>query len=355
MSSRHRHPKPREEPATKAPIGAAEQRPATIHDVAALCGVAASTVSRALTTPGRVNFRTRERIEAAAAQLNYIPNSQAKALSSGRTKAVAVLVADITNPFYFDIIRGTQLQLKAAGYTQLLVDTEESEEVEANTLDQLRKTADGVILTASRLSDEILTAAARKLPMVTINREVDGIPSVVLDTPSATSQALDHLISLGHHSVAFIAGPDASWSNQRRWRALSAAAAAREVDVLRLGPFAPQTYSGAAAADAAVHSGVSACIVFNDLMAIGMLQRLRARGVRVPEDMSIVGCDDIFGADFCSPPLTTVTAPVEQGGRVAVTMLLGQISPTYGTVPRRQTVLPTHLTIRSSTGPAPAP
>ena len=156
---------------------AAVDRPATIHDIAALCGVAASTVSRALSTPDRVNIRTRQRIEAAAAQLHYTPNSQAKALSSGRTGAVGVLVPDITNPFYFDLIRGTQLQLKAAGYTQLLVDTEESDEVEASTVEQLRKSADGIIVAASRLSDEALLDAAAKMPMVAINRDVPGVPA----------------------------------------------------------------------------------------------------------------------------------------------------------------------------------
>lgn len=335
-------------------LGAIGKKPATIHDVAALSGVAASTVSRALSTPGRVNFRTRARIEAAAAELKYVPNAQAKALSSGRTKAVAVLVSDITNPFFFDIIRGTQLQLKASGYTQLLVDTEESDEVESNTIGQLLQTADGVILTSPRLSDEALSAAAAKIPIVTINRDVLGVPSVILDTPTATNQALDHLISLGHSHIAYLAGPDSSSSNIRRWAALSAAAEDRKVTVVRLGPFAPQTYAGAAAADALVHSGATAGIAFNDLLAIGMLQRLQARGVRVPEDISIVGCDDIFGADFCSPPLTTVTAPVEQAGRVAVTMLLSRINPGFGNLPRSQSVLPTHLTIRGSTGPAPA-
>lgn len=335
-----------------AGFGALPQKPATIHDVAALSGVAASTVSRALSTPARVNFRTRARIEAAAAQLSYVPNAQAKALSSGRTKAVAVLVADITNPFYFDIIRGTQLQLKAAGYTQLLVDTEESDEVEVNTIEQLRQTADGVILTASRLSDDALAQVAAKMPLVTINRSVEGVPSVVLDTPTATNQALDHLISLGHSHIAFLGGPATSSSNLRRWEALTAAAQERGVDVVKLGPFAPRTYAGAAAADALVHSGATAGIAFNDLLAIGMLQRLQARGVKVPEDISIVGCDDIFGADFCSPPLTTVTAPVEQAGRVAVTMLLSQIEPARGLLQRNLTVLPTHLTIRGSTGPA---
>lgn len=338
-----------------ASAGATPDRPATIRDVAALSGVTASTVSRALSTPGRVNFRTQARIEAAAAQLNYVPNAQAKALSSGRTKAVAVLVADITNPFYFDIIRGTQLQLKAAGYTQLLVDTEESEEVELNTIEQMRQTADGLILTASRLDDETLARVSAKMPMVTINRDVQGVPSVLLDTPTATNQALDHLISLGHSHIAYLGGPETSRSNSRRWAALSAAAQERGVEVARLGPFAPRTYSGAAAADALVHSGATAGIAFNDLMAIGMLQRLRERGVRVPSDISIVGCDDIFGADFCSPPLTTITAPIEQAGRVAVTMLLSKINPGSGNFPRNQSVLPTHLTIRASTGSAPTP
>jgi LacI family transcriptional regulator, repressor for deo operon, udp, cdd, tsx, nupC, and nupG len=330
---------------------AAVDRPATIHDIAALCGVAASTVSRALSTPDRVNIRTRQRIEAAAAQLHYVPNSQAKALSSGRTGAVGVLVPDITNPFYFDLIRGTQLQLKAAGYTQLLVDTEESDEVEASAVEQLRKSADGVIVAASRLTDDALLAAAAKMPMVTVNR---GVPAVIIDTPSATTQALDHLISLGHSSVAYVAGPATSQSSTRRWDTLSGAAEERGVEVRRLGPFAPKTQSGAAAADAAVHSGVTACIVFNDLIAIGMLQRLRERGIRVPQDMSIVGCDDIFGADFCNPPLSTMASPIEQAGRVAVSMLLAQLNPLAGGVARSRSVMPTHLTVRGSTGPAPA-
>lgn len=332
---------------------AGTERPATIHDIAAMCGVAASTVSRALSTPDRVNIRTRARIEAAAAELNYTPNSQAKALSSGRTGAVGVLVPDITNPFYFDLIRGTQLQLKAAGYTQLLVDTEESDEVEASSMEQLRKSADGIIVTASRLSDDALLAAAAKIPIVTINRDVAGVPAVVIDTPSATSQALDHLISLGHTRIAYMAGPLTSQSSTLRWNALAAAAEDRGVEVRRLGPFAPKTQSGAAAADAAVHSGVTACIAFNDLIAIGMLQRLRERSIRVPEDMSVVGCDDIFGADFCNPPLTTMASPIEQAGRVSVSMLLAQLNPLAGGGSRSRSLMPTHLTVRGSTGPVP--
>jgi LacI family repressor for deo operon, udp, cdd, tsx, nupC, and nupG len=325
----------------------------TIRDVAELAGVATSTVSRALSNPDRVNRYTRERIEEAAAQLNYVPSSQARGLSSGRTNAVAVLVPDITNPFYFDIIRGTQHQLKAAGFTQLLVDTEESSEMELEALHKMSRSADGFILAASRLTDLQLAEVSRTQPLVTINRASTSAPAVVIDTPSAIIQALEHLASLGHHRVCYVSGPPTSWSNQMRWKVFEDDSSHRGMETHRIGPFAPKTTSGAAAADAAVRTGATACIVFNDLLAIGMLQRLRERGIRVPEDISIVGSDDIFGADFCNPPLTTIASPIEQAGRVAVTMLLSQINPIPGRSSRTLAVMPTHLTIRASTGPAP--
>src|SRR5689334_21915378 len=129
------------------------RRPVTITDIAKATGVAPSTVSRALNKPGRVSAATRERIEAAARELDYVPNSPARALSSGRTGTIAVLVSDVTNPFYFGLIRGTQQQLKAAGYAQLLVDTEDSGEHEAEMLRKMRRWMDGAILTASRLPE----------------------------------------------------------------------------------------------------------------------------------------------------------------------------------------------------------
>lgn len=340
--------------------GSADRRPPaermpTIKDVAELAGVATSTVSRALSKPDRVNRHTRERIEEAAARLNYVPSSQARGLSSGRTDTVAVLVPDITNPFYFDIIRGTQHQLKAAGLTQLLVDTEESSEMELEALHKMRRSADGFILAASRLTDAQLAEVSGSQPLVTINRASANAPTVVIDTPSAMIQALEHLVSLGHHRICYVSGPPTSWSNLRRWKIFEEDSAQRGLETHRIGPFTPKTTSGAAAADAAVRTGATACIVFNDLLAIGMLQRLRERGIRVPEDMSIVGCDDIFGADFCNPPLTTISSPIEQAGRVAVSMLLSQLNPLRGGTTRRLAVMPTHLTVRGSTGPAPEP
>ena len=327
-------------------------RPATLADVAAASEVAISTVSRALSNPTRVRASTREKIEKVARQLNYHPNTQARALTSGKTGAIAVLVSDVTNPFYFGIIRGTQQQLKAAGYAQLLVDTEESDELENGMLQRLRRSCDGAILAASRLTDRRLASLAREIPLVAINRQTKGVPSVFIDTPSGIGQALGHLVSLGHQDIVYASGPETSWPNEGRWRSLVRAGEHYGVTTRRIGPFSPTKAAGAAAADAVLTSGATACVAFNDLLAIGMLMRLRERGVSVPADLSIVGCDDIFGADFCNPPLTTLTAPIEQAGRVAVSMLLARLDGRA--IPERQSAtLPTHLTIRASTGPAP--
>lgn len=331
---------------------APNRRVPTLKDIAALSGVATSTVSRALSTPGRVHWTTRERVESAAAELGYMPNPAASGMNSRRTRTVALLVPDIGNGFFLDLIRGTQRQLRASGYAQLLVDTEEDDGLEANYLDRLRPSADGFILAASRLTDDQLVKVAATVPIVTINRTSPGVPTVLIDTPHGVQQAVEHLFSLGHRKIAYMAGPATSWSDKRRWDALKEIAKTLGITILRLGPFHPSQRSGGSAADAAIISGATGCIAFNDLVAIGMLVRLKERGVDVPGEISVVGCDDTFGADFSSPPLTTLTAPIEQAGRVATEMLLSRLQPS-NTAERTQVELPTHLTIRASTGAAP--
>jgi LacI family transcriptional regulator len=298
----------------------------------------------------------RLRVIAAATELGYRANRQARSLASGRTLSMALLIPDVTNPYFFDLIRGTQAQASARGYRHLLADTEESAEVEAVHLAELPSSVDGIVLAASRLSDAELIRAAERVPIVLINREITGLPCVVIDTPMGIVQALDHLVSLGHRSVAYLAGPASSWSSRRRWRALQQAARRLGMTSHRIGPFSPTVEAGAAAADAAVRHRVTACFFYNDLLAIGALRRFAERGIQVPGQMSVVGCDDIFGADFCHPALTTLTAPIEQAGRVATDMLLTRIQIRDADLApfRQRERLPTHLTIRSSTGPAPA-
>ena len=323
------------------------RRAVTLNDVAREAQVAVSTASRALSAPERVNVRTREHVQAVARRLGYRPNRLARALPTGRTGMLAVLVPDITNPHHFGLLRGAEAQARAAGSTLVIADTQESAELEAAHLDRLGSALDGVVLGSSRLDEEALRELARRLPVVLYNRRVDGLPSVVTDSADGSRQIVEHLVALGHRSIGYLAGPAASWSDAERWRALAAAAAAAGVEIVRCGPFPPTLGSGPAAADIGLATGATALVAFNDLLAIGVLRRLAERGIAVPGRISVVGYDDIFGADFCSPPLTTVAAPVTEAGRMVVDVLLA------GREPAPALTLPTSLLVRASTGPPP--
>ncbi|MGH3373208.1 MAG: LacI family DNA-binding transcriptional regulator [Actinoallomurus sp.] len=324
----------------------------TIHDVAKEAGVAASTVSRALNNPQRVNVRTREHVRAVAERLGYRPNPLARALPSGRTTTVGLLVPDITNPFFFDLIRGAERQARAADYTTILADTEESAEVEARHIDRLGRAVDGFVLASSRLSNDQLSELSGGHVLTLVNRQVPGVPSALVDNAVSTRNVVEHLASLGHRSIAYLAGPRPSWSSTQRWEALCAAAKPLGIDIQQLGPFPPIMEGGAAAADAAIGRGVTAVVAFNALLAIGTLRRFAERGKHVPADISVVGYDDIFGADFCAPPLTTVSGPIEDIGRAAVDLLLGRLGSRGHEEPAHTVALPSYLRIRQSTGPA---
>lgn len=319
----------------------------TINDVARECGVAASTVSRALSQPGRINAETAERIRQAAERMGYRPSPIARALPSGRTLMLALLVPDLTNPFFSEMIRGAERQAGAGGYTLVLADTDESAEMEAVHIQRLARLVDGLVIGSPRLSDSKLAEFAARYPLVLVNRELGDVPHVVIDTPRGMAHAVEHVASLGHRSIAYLAGPHASWIDRRRWRALQSAARRLGLTMSRLGPFAPNMAGGTAAAEAVVNSEATAVIAFNDLLAIGMMRRLLARGLRVPEDISVLGCDGIFGADFCHPALTTLAAPLQDSGRAAVTLLLSRLADPGS---QQRVVLPTHLVIRESTG-----
>jgi DNA-binding LacI/PurR family transcriptional regulator len=330
-------------------IGSERRRPVTLQDVAREAGVAVSTVSRALSTPERVNVRTREQVQEVARRLGYRPNRLAQALHTGRTGMLAVLVPDITNPHNFGLVRGVEAQARAGGSTTIIADTQGGPELEADHLERLASSVDGFVLASSRLSDAELQALAERSPVVLFNRRVEGLASLATDSADGSRQIVEHLVALGHRSLAYLAGPTASWADAERWRALSEHARAAGVAITRCGPFPPTLDGGPAAADVGLATGATALVAFNDLLAIGVLRRLAERGVVVPERLSVVGYDDIFGSDFCSPPLTTVAGPVDEAGRMLVDLLQ------EGREPAPEITLPTHLRIRGSTGPAPAP
>lgn len=321
-------------------------RPATLHDVAREAGVAVSTVSRALSKPDRVSARTRDHVRAVAERLEYRPNRIARALPSGRTQMLALLVPDIANPHHAGLVRGAEAQATAAGYTVVLGDAQESPDLEAVHAERLGSVVDGMVLAASRRPEADLRALAARGPVVLYNREVGGLPAVVTDSADGSRQIVQHLGALGHRSVAYLGGPADSWSDGVRWRALAGHARDAGMTITRLGPFSPTVEHGAVAADVGLASSATALVAFNDLLAIGVLRRLERLGVPVPGRVSVVGFDDVFGSDFCHPPLTTVSSPVEQAGRTLIDLLLG-------TRPDARVVLPTPLRVRESTGPAP--
>ena len=322
----------------------------TIHEVARACGVAASTVSRAFSSPTRVNAVTRERILTVAQQMGYRPNPAARALPSGRSLTLGLLVADITNPFFFDIIRGAEKAADAAGYTLVLADTAEDAETEARHLARLARSVDGFLLASSRMSDARIREAAERAPLVLINRHMRDVAGVAIDTHDGMRQAVEHLAALGHRQVAYLGGPATSWSNRRRWTGLTAAARRHDIQLVRLGPYVPTLAGGHVAAAELAATGATAAIAFNDLIAIGALLSLQEHGIDVPGQLSIVGSDNIDGAMYCRPALTTLHSLGDTVGRQAVSTLIEVISGRAGSP---VTMLPSELIVRSSTGPVP--
>jgi LacI family transcriptional regulator len=323
-------------------------RAPTITDVAAAAGVAPSTVSRAFSRPGRVNHRTREHVLTVAEELGYEPNPTAQALESGRTRTIGLLVPDITNPYFAGVIKGAERAAAAAGLTLLLGDTQESPQHETAMVRRLGRAVDGFVLSASRLSNDDLHAAASRYPIALVNRAVGGMACIVADYAAGTRAIVEHLASHGHESFVFAGGPAESWSGRRRWEGLRAAAADLSLHAARFGPFPPTLAGGPAAADAVLAHHASAVVCHNDVLAIGLMRRLAVRGARVPDDVSVVGFDDIFGADFCSPPLTTLAERTDVAGAAAVEALVRRIPLRETDEPAR--VLPTELVVRASTG-----
>jgi LacI family transcriptional regulator, galactose operon repressor len=327
-----------------------KRRTVTLQDVAEEAGVAVSTASRALANPDRVSLATRQHVQSVAMRLGYSHSRMTAPAETGRMPMLALLVADITNPSNFDVIRGAEAQARAAGYTLVLGDTQENPEFERAHTERLGSAVEGFVLAGSRLPDQDLLELAERRAVVLLNRQVASLPSVVTDSADAGRQIIAHLAALGHRSLTYLGGPANAWSDDARWRALAASAEAAGIKVIRRGPFAPTLEGGSAAADIGMASETTALVAFNDLLAIGVLQRLQHRGIDVPGEVSVVGYDDIFGSDFCHPPLTTITAPIERAGRTLIDLLLSIRDVQH--VPH--IVLPTVLRARDSTGPAKA-
>jgi DNA-binding LacI/PurR family transcriptional regulator len=244
---------------------------------------------------------------------------------------IAVMISDITNPFYFPIIRGAQAAAAEVGYTMLLADAQESDVLEREALDRALPTVEGILLATSRMSDSAIHATAKQKPMMVLNRAVADVPSLVTDNPGGVRKAVEHLAHLGHRSITYIAGPEAPWVDGIRWRSLLDSAKEHGIHTRRIGPNAPTVTGGEQAAAALTNTWSTAYLAFNDQVAIRFIRRLMATGTKVPEEASVVGFDKIFAADLITPPLTTIAAPPHVRRTTAVRNLLAIIN---GATPR---------------------
>jgi LacI family transcriptional regulator, galactose operon repressor len=324
----------------------------TIRDVARASGVHISTVSRTFSAPHMVNPDTRSRVLACAERLGYRPNRAARALITGRTYNIGLIVADIANPFFPPLIKAAESQARKHDHHIFVADTNEDPALEEEVVRALAKQVDGVLLCSPRMSNALIEQLSRDVPLVVVNRQIAGLPAVVMDVAQGARLAIEHLIGLGHGDLALIGGPRGSWTSREIRRSAIATARGSQARLTVLGPNQPTEIGGLAVAEEVLRAGATAVLAYNDLMAIGLIEGLIEAGARVPQDVSVVGIDDIALSRLTRPKLTTVATPTAAAGRAAVDMLLAHGDD------RRTTAhvhLQTELVIRDSTGPGPGP
>jgi LacI family transcriptional regulator len=338
----------------------------TIREVAGRAHVSATTVSHVVNGTRFVSETIRARVQAAMAELGYRPNALARSLRRGETKTLGLILPDSANPYFAELGRGIESAAFALGYSVVLCNTEGNQAREQLYLDLLaEKQVDGLLLVAAGDRAGALEGApGRRLPVVVVDRDLPHVQvdTVLADKRQGSHLATRHLARLGHRRIGCIAGPSNLAPSARRLRgyrdALEEAGLPFDPRLTRRGDYHPG--SGWAATRALLEEPSPPTAVFagNDLMAIGALRAAAEAGRRVPDDLAVVGFDDIELASFTTPPLTTVRQSTVELGRTAVRLLAERIGDPAR--PPVRALLDTRLVVRASCGgaaavPAPAP
>jgi len=313
--------------------------------------VSPATVSRVFTRPDAVAEDTRRRVLEAADELRYVPHPVARSLAQRRTGNLGIVVPDIANSFSADITKAVQHEARRDGYALFVAGCEENAPDEEQWARAMASQVDGLLLVSPQMPDESLLELAEITPVVVTNRLLDGIPAILTDTYDAAGHAVEHLHALGHWSLVYLAGPD-GYSNDARARGFRDTCSRLGITATELGPFHARFSEGVRAGDLVLATSATAVVAYNDEVAVGVLNRLADRGVRVPDDVSVVGFDDTHLAGMVTPRLTTVRIPAAAAGAVAVELLLGLMAGRDGEV-SKPVRLTSELVVRSSTGPAP--
>lgn len=309
------------------------------------------TVSRVLNDRGGANAETQDRVRAAAKSLGYLPNLFAKSLKNNRSNVVGIVVPDIANPFFPEIIRGAELAARPAGFTLLCSNVVEDPDREAEVIDALlQHRVDGLILCSPRLEEgRLLQAIRNHRAVVMVNRAVSTriAGSVEIDFRTGMELVVDHLYREGCRKIIYASGPPNSFGGLRRQEGLDAALESRGLKLTAHQSFQPTLAGGADAANwiEPMVGQVDAVVCYNDLIALGAIAVLRERGIDVPKKICVVGCDDIAASELVTPPLTTLRVAKQALGELAMRMLLERMD---GRNTQQKIVLEPELMIRGT-------
>jgi LacI family transcriptional regulator, galactose operon repressor len=337
-------------------------RTPTLRDVAVAAGVHAATASRALNpeTRGMVNSDTARRVLRAAETLGYRPNPIARSLKTAKSGTVGLVLPDLTNPLFPPIVRGIEDVLTPAGYSALIVSTDnDAQREQAQISSLLSRQVEGLIVATARVEHPLLQQLDEQgVRMVLVNRRTEGleVASITPDDATGVELAVRHLASLGHRRIVHLAGPQTTSTGVVRARAFSTAIRAQGLDEDRALVAECEFWSeedGARALRSVIDAGTefTAVVAGNDLIALGCYDVFAERGIACPAEVSVVGFNNMPFLDKLAPPLTTVAIPHHQIGVEAGRMLLEAINEPTRTA--RSILLPLSLAVRGSTAPRP--
>ena len=324
----------------------------TLKDVAALAGVSVATASRAFQRPELVGAASREKVLAAAADLGYSPNRSARALITGRSGVYGVIVPDLENPFFPAVLKGAQARAHQLGAQLLITDAGEVPEGELPLVRTLAPQVDGIVLCSSRMSEDSLREAAEIIPLSLVNRVSPALPGVFADPIPGIPEAVRHLHRMGHRRLGYVGGPSVSRSDAVRRTVIDRTCRETGMEWTDIGSYPPTVDGGRSGAEAVLLTEVTAVLVYNDIMALALMARLRSFGVDVPGEISVVGWDEF--SSLLTPGLSTVRVPRYDMGVTAID-LLHEGAAELGASPARARIgLPTGFVPRGSTAKATA-
>ncbi|MGO9963464.1 MAG: LacI family DNA-binding transcriptional regulator [Acidimicrobiales bacterium] len=328
----------------------------TISDVASTAGVSIATVSRVLNNNPRVDPQLTAKVRAAIAALGYQPSSIARSLSTQRTHVWALIISDISNPFFPEIVRGVENVARSAGYSLVLCNAEEDSETEASYFNlAVAEQARGVILVPTNSNADLSALIRRNVPVVTADRRLNShdVDCVLVDNVRGAKQAVGHLFEHGYRRIACITGPMESTTGAERYAgyrlAHAEAGAPLEDSLLQTGSFSEGTGYAAMQRLLSLRKKPDAVFTANNLMTIGALHAIDEAKLVVPDDLGIVGFDDMSWASLVRPPLTSVAQPSYELGTETARLLLSRIDGYLG--PPRTVMLSPQLVVRQSSTP----